>query len=190
MDWQLRMKLRTPALASRLMYQHNSDSRRAHAGWPDWTIGGPGGVKFRELKADGEDLRPEQAAWLAILRGAGHDADVWTPADFLPLEGGVSRVDRELFQAAGLRIAGRHPPRSPGNTPYDTPSPRGGCPGTPPRGIVGSQPVSRDTTEARNALETAKGPLAGTLLRSTTTYPVPVSLAADRDQHPPAEDSS
>jgi hypothetical protein len=182
MDWQLRSKLKNPLLATRLMCQHNADSRRAHKGWPDWTIGGPGGVLFRELKAEGEDPSPEQAAWLAILSGNGLDACVWTAVDFLPLEAGVSRVDRELFTAAGLRIAGTSPVNTPVSPVREPP--------TAQRGIVDSHHISHERGGAAKAPQTAKGPLAEALNRSTTSYPVPESLAADQNHTPRSRGSS
>jgi hypothetical protein len=164
MDWQLRSKLKNPLLATRLMCQHNADSRRAHKGWPDWTIGGPGGVLFRELKAEGEDPSPEQAAWLAILSGNGLDACVWTAVDFLPLEAGVSRVDRELFTAAGLHIA----------TPNDTPCTAVTKPGNAQRGIVDSHHMSHERGGATKGPRNGEGPLpGGPLSRYNSINPVP-----------------
>lgn len=50
-------------------------------GWPDLTIVGPGGVLFRELKAEGSYPTREQRLWLAALAEAGADAGVWRPRD-------------------------------------------------------------------------------------------------------------
>ena len=66
-----------------LLYQHNSDSRRAHAGFPDWSILGPGGFIVRELKRETTQPTLLQARWLSMLRAAGVDAGVWRPSDYL-----------------------------------------------------------------------------------------------------------
>ncbi len=90
-----------------LLRQHNSDSRRAHRGWPDWVIGRrdrpgtPGTVIVRELKREGEDPTPEQQDWLDALAAAGLDAGVWRPRDLYS-----GRIQRELAALAGLRVAG------------------------------------------------------------------------------------
>lgn len=51
------------------------------AGWPDLHLTGPGGVLYRELKADDGQVSPEQQRYLDALRAAGCDADVWRTAD-------------------------------------------------------------------------------------------------------------
>lgn len=58
-------------------------------GWPDLVLckdrsdlGMPGLLLFRELKGDGDRLRPEQAAWIARLQAARQDAKVWTAKDW------------------------------------------------------------------------------------------------------------
>lgn len=50
-------------------------------GWPDLTLVGTG-VLFRENKTDRGTLRPEQKQWIADLRTAGADVDVWRPRDW------------------------------------------------------------------------------------------------------------
>ena len=70
-------------------------------GWPDWTIRGPRGVLFRELKSQRGKVEPEQQEWLDALTGSGADAGVWRPSD---LHSG--RMQRELVAISGLRIAG------------------------------------------------------------------------------------
>lgn len=50
-------------------------------GWPDLTIVGPGGVLFRELKAERGSPTPEQRTWLEALTAAGADAGIWKPRD-------------------------------------------------------------------------------------------------------------
>jgi hypothetical protein len=77
--------------------QHNSDSRRAHRGWPDWAIGGPRGVIFRELKRESEKPTKAQQAWLDALTASGADAGVWRPSDLLS-----GRIARELAALAGI----------------------------------------------------------------------------------------
>jgi hypothetical protein len=95
LDWHLRKLLDglPPLLA-----QHNSDSRRAHPGWPDWVIAGPGGVIVRELKRQHLGPTPLQQRWLDYLAGAGLDVAVWRPLDLL--EG---RIAATLRVVAGLR---------------------------------------------------------------------------------------
>ena len=67
-------------------------------GWPDWTIRGPHGVLFRELKSQRGRVEPEQREWLDALTAAGADAGVWRPEDLLS-----DRIARELAALAGLR---------------------------------------------------------------------------------------
>lgn len=78
-----------------LKVQHNGDSRRAHPDWPDWVIGGPHGVLFRELKREGRKPTRGQQAWLDLLAATGHDAGVWRPSDRLS-----GRIGRELAKIA------------------------------------------------------------------------------------------
>ena len=52
-------------------------------GWPDWTIRGPRGVLFRELKSQRGRVAPEQREWLDALAAAGMNAAVWRPASLL-----------------------------------------------------------------------------------------------------------
>jgi hypothetical protein len=59
-------------------------------GFPDLLIVG-NRVIVRELKAERGRLTPEQAAWLAVLYGAGVDAMTWRPSDWRS-----GRVMREL----------------------------------------------------------------------------------------------
>lgn len=61
---------------------HTHDSRRSQAGFPDLVIVGRHRGMFREEKTDTGLLTPAQAGWLAALRQAGFDADVWRPADW------------------------------------------------------------------------------------------------------------
>jgi hypothetical protein len=77
---------------------HARDSRRsAGPGYPDWTIAGPGGVIWRELKTMRGRLTREQDDWLCLLTDAGGDAGVWRPDVLLS-----GQVARELAAVAGL----------------------------------------------------------------------------------------
>ena len=77
---------------------HVRDSRRSTGdGYPDWTLLGPDRLMFRELKRETGRTTAAQDAWLAALRGAGQDADVWRPSDLLS-----QRIGRELAALAGL----------------------------------------------------------------------------------------
>ena len=51
-------------------------------GWPDLFLIGAGGGFWRETKAEGEYLKPDQKRWFAWLREAGFDVDVWKPRDW------------------------------------------------------------------------------------------------------------
>lgn len=52
-------------------------------GLPDLLIAGPGGQAWREVKsAAAPQLRPDQKAWLRMLRAGGADARVWDQEDF------------------------------------------------------------------------------------------------------------
>lgn len=74
-------------------------ARRASTGFPDWTITGPGGLIFRELKRQREKPTRAQRAWLDMLSGAGADAGVWRPLDLLD-----GTVARELAAVAGVGV--------------------------------------------------------------------------------------
>src|SRR6187399_2525587 len=50
-------------------------------GFPDAVMVGPGGVLYRELKAERGRVSPAQRLWLDRLTEAGQDADVWRPVD-------------------------------------------------------------------------------------------------------------
>lgn len=106
LDYALRAMLEKDFGRS-LLWQHNSDSRRAHRGWPDWVIGRrvppgvPGAVLVWELKREGEDPTREQREWLDALAAAGINAGVRRPSDYCS-----GRMARELAALAGLRVAG------------------------------------------------------------------------------------
>lgn len=51
-------------------------------GWPDLVLVRDR-VLVREVKGDGDRLRPEQETWLTAFRLAGADAGVWRPKDWI-----------------------------------------------------------------------------------------------------------
>jgi hypothetical protein len=69
---------------------HQRDSVGTMPGAPDDKFIG-GRVMYREIKTATGRITPAQKAFLALLRAAGEDADVWRPADFAS-----GRVAREL----------------------------------------------------------------------------------------------
>ena len=50
-------------------------------GYPDLTLVGPGGIAFRELKAEHKTATREQLAWGRAITGAGGSWKVWRPQD-------------------------------------------------------------------------------------------------------------
>lgn len=82
----------------RLLVYHTHDSRKSPAGFPDLVIAGRRLI-MRELKTERGKLTPDQERWLAALRYAGIDADVWRPSDWLA--GNVTR------QLQALRVGVR-----------------------------------------------------------------------------------
>lgn len=50
-------------------------------GFPDLVVVGDNGVLFRELKANGGRISPEQRAWLDRLAFARANVAVWHPSD-------------------------------------------------------------------------------------------------------------
>ena len=77
--------------------QHNSDSRRAHEGFPDWVLAGAGGMLVWELKREALSPTPEQQAWLDDFTAAGIPAGCRRPSDLLS-----GRIARELAALAGM----------------------------------------------------------------------------------------
>ena len=66
---------------------HTFDSRRSAAGFPDLCLVRRPLVLFIELKSETGRLRPEQAAWLAVLRGCeGVEVRLWRPGDWSEIE--------------------------------------------------------------------------------------------------------
>jgi len=84
---------------------HTFNSQRSASGYPDWTLVGPCGVLFRELKRQAKKPTPAQAEWLVALKRAGENAGVWRPAQLLD-----GTIARELAALAGLVPGGRKPP--------------------------------------------------------------------------------
>jgi hypothetical protein len=105
LDYKLREML-AGNFADDLLWQHNSDSRRAHKGWPDWFIARkvplltPGAALVRELKREGQNPTRGQQEWLDALEAAGFDAGVWRPSDYYS-----GRIALELAALAGRRIS-------------------------------------------------------------------------------------
>lgn len=64
-------------------WYHTHDSRRSPAGFLDLYLvhAIQKRTMLREIKTTKGRLRPAQRDWLADLRAAGEDADVWRPAD-------------------------------------------------------------------------------------------------------------
>jgi hypothetical protein len=61
---------------------HVYNSSKSEPGWPDlYMLRGPRCI-VRELKVPPNKTTPEQDEWLAALREAGHDAEVWNPKDW------------------------------------------------------------------------------------------------------------
>ena len=67
----------------RLLGYHTHDSRRSEPGFPDWTITGPGGLIFRELKTQHGVLTSAQSRWGYALQAAGANWAVWRPGDLI-----------------------------------------------------------------------------------------------------------
>lgn len=79
---------------------HTHDSRRSAPGFPDLVMVRPPAIIFAELKAEGGHVRPEQAAWLAVLGECpGVVVAVWRPGDWLEIE--------ELLRRRGRNKPGR-----------------------------------------------------------------------------------
>jgi len=65
--------------------------RRSAPGWPDWVIGGSGGLLLRELKSVHGTVSPEQRTAATIFHRSGLDFAVWRPAQL-----GDGTIAREL----------------------------------------------------------------------------------------------
>lgn len=62
------------------------------AGWPDWVLVGPGGLLFRELKAEGGIVSTDQSIVGRKLKAAGQDWDIWRPSD---LQAGIIAMEMD-----------------------------------------------------------------------------------------------
>lgn len=60
---------------------HTHDSRHSAAGFPDLTLVRER-VIFAELKSEKGQLSADQQVWVARLKAAGADAQVWRPSDW------------------------------------------------------------------------------------------------------------
>jgi hypothetical protein len=78
--------------------QHQHNSQKSEAGWPDDQLVGPGGILYRELKTEKGTVSPEQSRVIGLLRAAGADVQVWRPRDLLS-----GRVAREIAAIARPR---------------------------------------------------------------------------------------
>lgn len=73
------------------------DSRKARRrGWPDFSIGGPAGWIFREVKPDFGIVSGEQRQVGYLMTAAGLDWKVWRPGDLR-----AGRIKRELRALTG-----------------------------------------------------------------------------------------
>lgn len=86
-----------------LKYYHPYRSTSSVEGWLDLTIVGRRGVIFRELKTATGKVTDEQSRWVAALREAGQDADVWRPVDW------PERIQSELRALGRSSFAGEAP---------------------------------------------------------------------------------
>ena len=77
---------------------HTRNSIGSERGWPDWTILGPAGGLFRELKSQRGQLSIDQRRVGSRLERAGFDWAVWRPADLIS----------GVVAAQLSRIAGHH----------------------------------------------------------------------------------
>jgi hypothetical protein len=80
-----------------LKWYHTHNSKHSPSGFPDLVITGRRTI-YRELKREGEDPTEAQEEWIAALKAAGDDVDVWRPSDFLS-----GRCERELAAIAKPR---------------------------------------------------------------------------------------
>ena len=86
-----------------LKYYHPYWSTFSPEGFPDLVIVGRRGLLYRELKTEVGKVSDEQSRWVAALREAGQDADVWRPADW------PERIQSELRALGRSSFAGEAP---------------------------------------------------------------------------------
>ena len=99
-EWHMRRLIKDLRdLGGHILAYHpwKTHAKRAASGWPDWSIAGPGGVIFRELKREGKKPTKAQQEWLDHMVAAGLDAGVWRPSDVVS-----GRMGAELTALAGL----------------------------------------------------------------------------------------
>lgn len=80
----------------RLYHYHPLSSVGSEKGWPDSTIIGPGGIRFRELKSEVGRPTPEQTAVGYRLKAIGMSWKLWRPSDWL-----TGQIGNELSEIAG-----------------------------------------------------------------------------------------
>lgn len=85
-----------------IKHYHTFDSRRSVDGWPDLVLVGAGMI-IRELKTEKGVESVEQKRWMAALRYAGLDVDVWRPSDWA--SGRISREMRALGRSPYAGVA-------------------------------------------------------------------------------------
>jgi hypothetical protein len=64
-----------------LLCYHTHDSRRSVKGYPDFSVLGPSGHLYAELKKTTGRVTPEQRTWLARLNHIGIEVHIWRPLD-------------------------------------------------------------------------------------------------------------
>lgn len=79
-----------------LYHFHPLSSIGSEPGWPDSTIIGPGGIRFRELKSEAGRATPEQTAVGYKLKAIGLSWKLWRPSDWLS-----GQIGNELSEIAG-----------------------------------------------------------------------------------------
>lgn len=81
--------------------RHETDSRGAREGWPDWTFlrrcDTAGAAMFWELKTEKGRATRAQQECMALMRAAGLNVGIRRPSDLLS-----GRIARELAALAGL----------------------------------------------------------------------------------------
>lgn len=115
LEADLQERIRTMCADRALAVQHIENSLAGRVwlpGWPDLVIigwrpdGEPPAILFRELKAMGQHLSPEQRRVGALLRAAGGDFAMWQPVHLID-----GTIERELDAIAFRKLhETRRPP--------------------------------------------------------------------------------
>lgn len=94
-EFQEQVMLAAKQLGWSLRY-HTFNSKRSAKGFPDLVLVHPAKslVLFRELKTEKGKTTAEQDEWVSALAGAGQDAGVWRPSDWVS-----GQVQAELNQS-------------------------------------------------------------------------------------------